>query len=70
MDDHAADLLGALDALGLERVALGSHSFGGLLTLYVAVRLVFFVLAGAFIGALSFSLVSRVSRLDRLNSRS
>jgi pimeloyl-ACP methyl ester carboxylesterase len=36
MDDHAADLLGALDALGIGRVALGGHSFGGLLTLYVA----------------------------------
>jgi pimeloyl-ACP methyl ester carboxylesterase len=36
MDDHAADLLGALDALGLDRVVLGGHSFGGLLTLFVA----------------------------------
>ena len=36
MDDHAADLLGVLDALGLGRVRLGGHSFGGLLTLYVA----------------------------------
>ena len=36
MDDHAADLLGALDELGLDRVLLGGHSFGGLLTLYVA----------------------------------
>jgi pimeloyl-ACP methyl ester carboxylesterase len=36
MADHAADLLGALDALGLERVCLGGHSFGGLLTYYVA----------------------------------
>ena len=36
MDDHAADLVGALDALGLERVVLGGHSFGGLLTLYLA----------------------------------
>jgi pimeloyl-ACP methyl ester carboxylesterase len=36
MDDHAADLLGALDVLGLDRVALGGHSFGGLLTYYVA----------------------------------
>jgi pimeloyl-ACP methyl ester carboxylesterase len=36
MDDHAADLIGALDALGLDHVALGGHSFGGLLTLYVA----------------------------------
>lgn len=36
MEDHAVDLLGALDALGLDSVALGGHSFGGLLTLYVA----------------------------------
>lgn len=36
MEDHAADLLGALDALGIDRVALGGHSFGGLLTLYIA----------------------------------
>jgi pimeloyl-ACP methyl ester carboxylesterase len=36
MADHAADLVVALDALGLERVTLGGHSFGGLLTYYVA----------------------------------
>jgi pimeloyl-ACP methyl ester carboxylesterase len=36
MADHSADLLGALDALGLERVAIGGHSFGGLLTYYLA----------------------------------
>jgi pimeloyl-ACP methyl ester carboxylesterase len=36
MDDHAADLVGALDALELDRVLLGGHSFGGLLTMYVA----------------------------------
>ncbi len=36
MAEHSADVLGALDALGLERVALGGHSFGGLLTLYLA----------------------------------
>jgi pimeloyl-ACP methyl ester carboxylesterase len=36
MAHHAADVLGALDALGLERVVLGGHSFGGLLTYYVA----------------------------------
>jgi len=36
MDDHAADLLGLLDALGLDRVLLGGHSFGGLLTLFLA----------------------------------
>jgi len=36
MADHAADVLGLLDARGLERVVLGGHSFGGLLTLYLA----------------------------------
>ncbi len=36
MADHASDLLGTLDALGLDRVLLGGHSFGGLLTIYVA----------------------------------
>ena len=36
MADHAADVLGALDAFGLERVLLGGHSFGGLLTQYIA----------------------------------
>lgn len=34
--DHAADLLGLLDALGLEQVVLGGHSFGGLVTYYLA----------------------------------
>jgi pimeloyl-ACP methyl ester carboxylesterase len=36
MADHAADVLGVLDAFGLERIPLGGHSFGGLLTLYIA----------------------------------
>jgi len=36
MDDHAADVLGVLDALGVDRVRLGGHSFGGLLTLFIA----------------------------------
>jgi pimeloyl-ACP methyl ester carboxylesterase len=36
MSDHAADLIGALDALALDRVTFGGHSFGGLLTYYVA----------------------------------
>jgi len=36
IEEHAADLLGALDALGLGRVLLGGHSFGGLLTFYLA----------------------------------
>ena len=36
MADHAADVLGLLDRLGLEQVVLGGHSFGGLLTMYIA----------------------------------
>ncbi len=35
MADHAADVAGVLDELGLDRVLLGGHSFGGLLTLYL-----------------------------------
>ena len=36
MADHAADMLGMFDALGLDSVILGGHSFGGLLTYYMA----------------------------------
>lgn len=36
MEDHAQDILGLLDALGLERVVMGGHSFGGLLTYWLA----------------------------------
>jgi pimeloyl-ACP methyl ester carboxylesterase len=36
MEDHAADILGLLDALGLDRVVMGGHSFGGLLTYWIA----------------------------------
>jgi pimeloyl-ACP methyl ester carboxylesterase len=36
MADHAADILGLLDTLGSGPVVLGGHSFGGLLTLYLA----------------------------------
>ncbi|MBC8363586.1 MAG: alpha/beta hydrolase [Actinobacteria bacterium] len=36
MADHALDVLGLLDALGLERADIGGHSFGGLLTYYLA----------------------------------
>jgi len=36
MADHAADMLGLLDALELKEVILGGHSFGGLLTIYLA----------------------------------
>jgi pimeloyl-ACP methyl ester carboxylesterase len=36
LDEHAQDILGLLDDLGLEQVMLGGHSYGGLLTLYMA----------------------------------
>ncbi len=38
MADHAADVLGLLDALKLQQVVLGGHSFGGLLAIYMAAR--------------------------------
>ena len=38
MADHAADVLGLMNALGLGRVVLGGHSFGGLLSIYMASR--------------------------------
>lgn len=34
--DHAADVIGLLDRLELDRVMLGGHSYGGLLGLYLA----------------------------------
>jgi pimeloyl-ACP methyl ester carboxylesterase len=36
MADHAADVLGLCDALGLPRVTLAGHSFGGLLSTWIA----------------------------------
>jgi pimeloyl-ACP methyl ester carboxylesterase len=36
IEDHARDILGVLDALGLDRVVLGGHSFGGLLVYWLA----------------------------------
>ena len=36
--EHAADVLGAMDDLGLDRVVLGGHSYGALLTAYIAAR--------------------------------
>ncbi|MCB0046310.1 MAG: alpha/beta hydrolase [Caldilineaceae bacterium] len=38
MADHAADVIGLLDHLGLEQAVIGGHSFGGLLTIYMAVH--------------------------------
>lgn len=36
--EHAADVVGVLDVLGLPRVVLGGHSFGALLTAFIAAR--------------------------------
>ena len=38
MADHAADVVGLLDALGLDQVVLGGHYFGGMLALYMAAK--------------------------------
>jgi pimeloyl-ACP methyl ester carboxylesterase len=38
MAEHATDVLGLLDALGLERVVLAGHSFGGYLAIYLAAQ--------------------------------
>lgn len=36
MGEHARDIIGMLDVLGLEQVIVGGHSFGGLLSIYLA----------------------------------
>lgn len=36
MADHAADMIRLLDALGIQQVILGGHSFGGYLAIYMA----------------------------------
>lgn len=36
MEDHAQDIIGLLDALNLEKATMVGHSFGGLLSLYLA----------------------------------
>jgi pimeloyl-ACP methyl ester carboxylesterase len=36
MEDHAKDILGMLDGLSIERALIGGHSFGGLLSYYLA----------------------------------
>src|SRR5215211_7122771 len=38
MADHAADVIGLLDALDIERATLAGHSVGGLLTFYLAAQ--------------------------------
>jgi pimeloyl-ACP methyl ester carboxylesterase len=36
MAEHAQDILGLLDQLGIEKAVIGGHSFGALLTFYLA----------------------------------
>jgi pimeloyl-ACP methyl ester carboxylesterase len=36
MEDHARDIVGLLDALDMPKAVIGGHSFGALLTLYLA----------------------------------
>ncbi len=36
MKSHARDVLGVMDHLGIEKCAVGGHSFGALLTLYMS----------------------------------
>jgi len=36
MEDHAKDIIGLLDALQIDSAIIGGHSFGALLTLYLA----------------------------------
>jgi pimeloyl-ACP methyl ester carboxylesterase len=36
MSDHAGDIIALMDTLGLERVVLGGHSFGGYLGIFMA----------------------------------
>ena len=38
MDEHARDIVGLVEHLGIERYVMGGHSFGGLLTYYMAVH--------------------------------
>lgn len=37
-DDHMNDILGMMDALGLESAIIGGHSFGGLLTMLIGAQ--------------------------------
>lgn len=36
LEDHAQDILGLLDHLNIEKALLGGHSYGGLLSVYIA----------------------------------
>jgi len=36
MDEHAKDIIGLMDKLGIEKAVLGGHSFGALLSIFIA----------------------------------
>ncbi len=36
MEDHAKDIIGLMDSLGIKEAVLGGHSFGALLSIYLA----------------------------------
>jgi pimeloyl-ACP methyl ester carboxylesterase len=36
LEDHAADIIGVLDALDIDRVFMGGHSYGGMLSFWTA----------------------------------
>ncbi len=38
LDHHGADIVGVLDALGIEKVVMGGHSYGGMLSFWMAVN--------------------------------
>lgn len=38
MGEHAADVIALLDELGLDKVVMGGHSFGALLSIYLAAK--------------------------------
>src|SRR5215467_12718304 len=38
MAEHAADVIGLMDSLGLKQAVVGGHSFGGMLAMYIASR--------------------------------
>lgn len=70
--DHAADILGLLDQLGIQKAILGGHSFGGLLSLYMAAsypdrveRLIIFDAAAQMNSKAAEMLGPTLARLDK-----
>lgn len=70
--DHALDVIGVLDALKIKKTILGGHSFGGLLTAYMAVHFakriekVILIDAAASLNPKTYAmLLPTLSRLDK-----